>query len=66
MTALSEVMAPKICVYCAQSDGEHCLADIPYYCVSLACSSFRETPAEPGKPIKRRRVNPLKALVETF
>jgi hypothetical protein len=66
MKPLSEYMAPKICRYCGNSTGTHCLASVPWYCCSIFCARFRETPAEALKPVKRRRANPLKALVETF
>jgi hypothetical protein len=66
MTALSEAMAPKICRFCANSTGTHCRASVPYYCVSIHCRRFTETPL-PKKPLSDRTLmrRCLKALVET-
>jgi hypothetical protein len=66
MTPLSEAMAPKICRYCANATRTHCLADVPWYAVSLGCRSFRE-PAAAGKPLSDKALarRCLRALVET-
>jgi hypothetical protein len=66
MTPLSEALAPKICRYCGNSTGTHCLAGVPWYACSVHCNRFRESPVEPANPVKRRRVNPLRYLVETL
>jgi hypothetical protein len=66
VTALNAALAPKLCAYCGNSDGVHCLADVPWYCASVYCKYYRENPPKAERPVKRRRVNPLRYLVETF
>jgi hypothetical protein len=68
MTALSEEMKDKICIYCGNNDGG-CTADVPYYCVTIWCKFFVEKGAEPiAKKSKRdyskRKI--MRSLVETF
>jgi hypothetical protein len=67
MTALSERMKDKICQYCGRQDGKHCLADVPYYAVSLNCNSFTESKIE-EKPKRKPSMKRImkKTLVETF
>jgi hypothetical protein len=66
MTPLNEALAPKICRYCANRDGAYCRASVPWYCVSIHCRYFAETPL-PRKPVSDRALmrRCLKALVET-
>jgi len=63
MTALNEALKGKVCVYCANNTGG-CAADVPWYCVSINCKHFTEEP--PQQEVKRRKVNPLRYLVDTF
>jgi hypothetical protein len=69
MTDVSLQMYDKICKYCGNCDGEHCLADVPWYCVSIHCRYFLEEKIE-VKPIKKRAPSMerimKKTLVETF
>jgi hypothetical protein len=67
MTPLNEALAPKICRYCANATGEHCMAGVPWYCASIHCNRFREEPVA-KKPVSDKvlvRRYP-RALVETF
>jgi hypothetical protein len=72
MTILSEIAAPKICQYCGNSDGRYCLADVPYYAVSIFCDNYRESSIGEPERIVRPAGNKalmqrcFKALVETF
>jgi hypothetical protein len=69
MTGLSIQMKDKICIYCGNQDGKHCLADVPYYAVSIFCGYFTEDRAD---QIPKKARNPSmkqimkKTLVETF
>jgi hypothetical protein len=67
MTDLSIQMKEKICRFCGQQDGKHCLANIPYYAVSMFCNSFREDKIEkkPAKKPSMRRIM-KRTLVDTF
>jgi hypothetical protein len=64
MTALSEQFKGCICIYCANNKGG-CLADVPYYAVSIYCKFFREEPLvrikRPFKPFNLKKI-----LVETI
>jgi hypothetical protein len=67
MTDLSIQMKDKICKFCGRQDGKHCLADVPYYVVSIFCNSFREDKIEKKsakKPSMRRIIK--RTLVKTF
>jgi hypothetical protein len=75
MTDVSEQMYPIICTYCANCTAEKkCLADVPWYCVSIYCKYFAETSlnAEKIKSVEKRKRQPSmkrlmkKVLVETF
>jgi hypothetical protein len=56
-------MKDKICKYCGQQDGAHCLADVPYYAVSIFCNSFTEDKVEKNTA---RKPSMKRTLVETF
>jgi hypothetical protein len=45
-------MKDKICVYCGNNEGG-CVADVPYYCVSIRCGYFVEKDEEPVAKKKR-------------
>jgi hypothetical protein len=72
MTALSEQMKDKICIYCGNNKGG-CIADVPYYCVSIWCKFFVEKGAEPMER-EKRKLSPeaqmrrliKRTMVETF
>jgi hypothetical protein len=68
MTAISGQMYGVICKYCGRCDGKYCLADVPYYAVSIYCKYFTEEKLEVVKKTKegwiKRKV--LRSLVETF
>jgi len=71
MTDVSIQMYPVICKYCANCllvEGKHkCLADVPWYCVSIDCKYFAEERIEPPKKRRtsmKRLMN--KVLVEIF
>jgi hypothetical protein len=63
MTALNERLKNKICTFCGNCQGG-CLADVPYYAVSINCKYFKET--SPQVPVKRKRFDLKKILVETI
>jgi hypothetical protein len=67
MTELSIQMKDKICQYCGRQDGKHCLADVPYYAVSLGCNSFSESKVE-ERPKQRSSIKRImkRTLVDTF
>jgi hypothetical protein len=67
MTDLSIQMKDKICKFCGRQDGKHCLADVPYYAVSIFCNSFTEDKIE-NKPARKPSMKRImrKTLVETF
>lgn len=62
MTAINEALKGKICNYCANNTGG-CAANVPWYCASVYCKYFAE---ELVQKAKRRKVNVLRYLVETF
>jgi hypothetical protein len=68
MTAVSERMYGVICKFCGNCDGKHCLADVPYYAVSIHCMYFddgkREVVTKTKEGWIRRKV--LRSLVETI
>jgi hypothetical protein len=68
MTAMSEQMYGVICKYCGNCDGKHCLANVPYYAVSIYCDFFTEGKREDVKKTRDgwilRKV--LRSLVETI
>lgn len=68
MTPVSEQMYGAICKYCGNCDGNHCLADVPWYAVSIQCRYFSEEEKEPVKKTKegwnKRKI--LRSLVETI
>jgi hypothetical protein len=63
MTALSEQMKSVICDYCGNNVGG-CVADVPYYAVTIYCKYFREDPL-PARAHKRK-FDLKKVLVETL
>jgi hypothetical protein len=67
MTGLSIQMKDKICKFCGRQDGKHCLADVPYYAVSMFCGSFMEDKIE-KKPARKPSMKGImkRTLVETF
>jgi hypothetical protein len=72
MTALSEQMKDKICIYCGNNEGG-CTANVPYYCVSIWYDFFIEKGVEPVAE-KIRHLSPeaqmrrmiKRTMVETF
>jgi hypothetical protein len=72
MTAVSEQMYGVICKYCGNCDGDHCLADVSYYAVSIYCKHFTEEKAEERLEVMKKtkegwiRRKVLRSLVETF
>jgi len=78
MTDAPEQLYEYICKYCAKcievEGKQKCEADVPYYCCSIHCKYFAETPinAEKIKQVgKRKRATSMKrlmkkTLVETF
>jgi hypothetical protein len=68
MTDVSVRMYDKICKYCGNCDGKHCLKDVPYYAVSFFCDYFTEREREVVKKINEGRIRRkvLRSLVETF
>jgi hypothetical protein len=66
MTDLSIQIKDKICKFCRRQDGKHCLADVPYYAVSMFCNSFTEDQIE--KPARKPSIKKImkRTLVETF
>jgi hypothetical protein len=65
MTALSETLKNYICKYCVNAHTGKCAADIPWYAVSYDCASYKEA-REQAIPVPRRKVDPLRYLVETI
>jgi hypothetical protein len=72
MTALSEQMKDKICIYCGNNEGG-CTTNVPYYCVSIWCKFFIEKGTKP--PTEKKWKQSLEAqmrrlikrtMVETF
>jgi len=66
MTRLNEAHKCKICVYCANKEGDFCLKDVPYYALSLHCKYYAEEVLEhkPRTPSIKRIMK--RTLVETF
>jgi hypothetical protein len=67
MTDLSIQTKDKICKFCGRQDGKHCMADVPYYAVSMFCNSFTEDKTG-KKPVRQSSVKGImkRTLVETF
>jgi hypothetical protein len=67
MTELSEQMKDVICIYCGNNKGG-CIADVPWYCVSIWCKYFVEKDTEPvtKKCGTSMRAIMRRSLVETF
>jgi hypothetical protein len=67
MTPVSERMYGVICKFCGNCDSTHCLADVPYYAVTVFCNFFSEKDivVVPKRSPSIRRII-KRTLVETF